>query len=628
MTFLKCSLLNTTHVFIDKLFKLVQKRISLFWLLPTIIVFGLVVACIFILGWLSKPIPSNTPFSEITNAVYQDPTASIEARVEDLLGRMTTAEKIGQLILVAKSSVRDQGDIVGYGIGAILSGGGDKPEPNTPQGWFAMVNQFQIASKKSRLRIPVLYGVDAVHGHTNVPGATIFPHAIGLGAAHDEDLVRRIGVITAQELAATGIHWNFSPTLDVVQDVRWGRTYETFGSETDVVRKLGVAYIQGLQMTTSNHAPVIGTAKHYLGTGAMIWGTSGNPDFKIDQGVTRVDEETLRKTHLPPFVDAIKEGIGSIMVGHTSWNGAELAASHYLLTDVLKKELGFEGFVVSDWYGVYEIPGGQYNGVVTAINAGVDMVMLPYDYISFTNYMQLALARGDITHERLDDAVRRILGAKFKAGLFDTDFPNDSDLDQIGSKEHREVAREAVRKSLVLLKDDQSLLPLSKEVSHILVAGSSAHNLGRQSGGWTIEWQGIDGNWITGITILDAIKDSVSKNTVVDYSIDGTFSKTETLADVGIAIVGEAPYAEGWGDNAHPALSPEDLKTIANVKRASEKLVVVIVSGRPLDIRPYANAWGAIVAAWLPGSEGMGVTDVLFGDEPFTGSLPIAWPMK
>lgn len=615
-------------MFLDKLSTLARKKISLFWLLPTIVIFGLVIVLIFIFTWLRKPISSNTTFSEITNAVYQNPTVPTATRVEDLLSRMTTEEKIGQLILVAKNNLRDQDDIVGYGIGAVLSGGGEKPEPNTPEGWFTMVNQFQIASKKSRLRIPILYGVDAVHGHTNVPGATIFPHAIGLGATHDEDLVRRIGVITAQELIATGIHWNFSPSLDVVQDVRWGRAYETFGSETDVVRKLGSAYIQGLQAVTPKNTSVIGSAKHYLGTGAMIWGTSGNPDFKIDQGVTHVDEETLRKTHLPPFADAIKEGIGSIMVGHTSWNGVELAASHYLLTDVLKKELGFEGFVVSDWYGVYEIPGGQYNGVVTAINAGVDMVMLPYDYISFTNYMQQALARGDITHERLDDAVRRILGAKFKTGLFDTDLSNNSDLSQIGSETHREVAREAVRKSLVLLKDDQSVLPLQKSLSHILVAGSSAHNLGRQSGGWTIEWQGIDGNWIPGTTILDAIKNSVSKETVIDYNINGTFPKTGTRADVGIAIVGEAPYAEGWGDNAHPALTPEDLKTIANVKRASKKLVVVIVSGRPLDIRPYVNTWDAVVAAWLPGSEGMGVTDVLFGDASFTGSLPVAWPLK
>ena len=541
---------------------------------------------------------------------------------------MTTAEKIGQLILVAKSNIHDRNDITGYGIGAVLSGGGDKPEPNTPQGWLSMVNQFQNDSKKSRFGIPILYGVDAVHGHTNVPGATIFPHAIGLGASHDEDLVRRIGVITAQELVATGIHWNFSPSLDVVQDARWGRTYETFGSDTDVVRKLGAAYLQGLQSQTSNHASVIGTAKHYLGTGAMVWGTSGNPDFKIDQGVTRTNEATLRAIHLPPFIDAVKENVGSIMVGHTSWNGIELAANHYLLTDVLKKELGFKGFVVSDWYGVYEIPGGQYKGVVTAINAGVDMVMLPYDYKSFTTYMEQALAQGDISYERLDDAVRRILGAKFLAGLFDDVLADESGLFGIGSAEHREVAREAVRKSLVLLKDDQSILPLDKTLSHILVAGSSAHNLGRQSGGWTIEWQGIDGNWIPGTTILDAIKNSVSKNTIVDYNISGKFTKTENLADVGIAIVGETPYAEGWGDNAHPALSPEDLKTIANVKLASKKLVVIIVSGRPLDIRPYANKWDVVVAAWLPGSEGLGVTDVLFGGEPFTGSLPIAWPLN
>ena len=616
------------RAFLNQLVKLARKRISPFWLLVVIVLFCFMSAFIFINRWMNKPISLDATQVDTTSFVYRDASQPVETRVEDLLSHMTTEEKIGQLILVAKNSIRDRDDIVGYGIGAVLSGGGEKPEPNTPQGWLSMVNQLQNAAKKSRLGIPILYGVDAVHGHTNVPGATIFPHAIGLGASRDEDLVRRIGFATAEELIATGIHWNFSPSLDVTQDTRWGRTYETFGSDTDTVRKLGAAYVQGLQTGTTSNARVAGTAKHYLGTGAMVWGTSGNPDFKIDQGITRATEAVLRSEHLPPFIDAIHEGVQSIMVGHTSWNGIELAANQYLLTDVLKKELGFKGFVVSDWYGVYEIQGGQYNGVVTAINAGVDMVMLPYDYISFTNYMQQALSQGDITHERLDDAVRRILRVKFSVGLFDDVLSDHASLSQVGSEEHRKLAREAVQKSLVRLKDNQSILPLDKTLSHILVAGSSAHNLGRQSGGWTIEWQGIDGNWISGTTILDAIKHAVSKNTVVDYTIDGIFPKTEMLADVGIAIVGEAPYAEGWGDNAHPALSPEDLKTIANVKRASKKLVVIIVSGRPLDIQPYVNSWDAVVAAWLPGSEGLGVTDVLFGDKPFTGSLPIAWPLN
>jgi beta-glucosidase len=359
----------------------------------------------------------------------------------------------------------------------------------------------------------------------------------------------------------------------------------------------------------------------------MTWGTSGNPDFKIDQGVTNVDEATLRALHLPPFVAAIKAGASSVMVSHTTWNGIELAASHYFLTDVLKGELGFKGFVVSDWYGVYEIPGGEYHAAVTAINAGVDMVMLPYDYKSFTGYIQKALAQGDITPVRLDDAVRRILGAKFAAGLFDKQPVPNYLMREFGSAEHRQVAREAVRKSLVLLKDEQYVLPLSKTTPRIVVAGSSANNLGRQSGGWTVEWQGIDGNWIPGITILDSIRQAVASTTLVEYNPVGNFAPAKQAADVGIAVVGEVPYAEGWGDNEHPTLTPEDLKTIARVKAQSKKLIVIIVSGRPLDMPRIAQG-DALVAAWLPGTEGTGVTDVLFGDYPFTGTLPVAWPLR
>lgn len=559
---------------------------------------------------------------------YLDKTLAIEERVSDLLGRMTQDEKIGQLALVEKNSINNLDDVAGYGIGAILSGSGGKPEPNTPESWLSMVTAFDSASRKSRLGIPVLYGVDANHGHSNVTGATLFPHFIGLGAANDSDLVRRIGEITAQEMAATGIYWNFSPSIDVTQDIRWGRTYETFGSDSKTVSELGAAYLDGLQSEKNNNLSVVGTAKHYLGNGAMGWDTSGNPDFKMDQGIIMADEATLRKTHLPPFLAAIKAGVNSVMVSHATWNGIEQAASHYLLTDILKNELGFNGFIVSDWYGVYEIPENKYNATVTAINAGVDMIMLPYNYILFTLHMRLALERGDITTNRLDDAVRRILRTKFEVGLFDQKPNSNSLLNELGSIEHRQVAREAVRKSLVLLKDSNRILPLDKTTPRIVVAGSAADNLGRQAGGWTIEWQGIDGNWISGITILNGIRQAVSSTTIIEYDQDGNFQASANRADVGIAIVGEKPYAEGWGDNPAPALTNEDLATIKKVKQASKKLIVIIVSGRPLNIKQYQHNWDAIIAAWLPGSEGSGIADVLFGDYPFTGKLPITWEIK
>lgn len=560
--------------------------------------------------------------SEERTALYRDETKSVEERVEDLLGRMTINEKIGQMALVEKNSLLLKTDIASFGLGGLLSGGGGGPSTNDPEAWFAMVNGFQHTAQSTRLGIPLLYGVDAVHGHSNVYGATIFPHAIGLGASGDEDLVRRIGTITGGEIAMTGVNWNFSPTVDVVDDTRWGRTYETFGSNPDVVGGLSVAYLEGLQS-----ASIIGTAKHFLGTGAMAWGTSTNPDFQLDQGAITADEATLRSVHLPPFVSAIDAGVGSIMVGHATWNGVEIAASHTLLTDVLKDELGFDGFVVSDWYGVYEISDDKYVAMVTAINAGVDMVMLPYDYRLFTRDMQKAIQTGDIPIARIDDAVRRILRVKLSAGLFEREEVAKGNFEAFGSAEHRAVAREAVRKSIVLLKDTQNVLPMSPETSRIVVAGSAAENLGQQSGGWTVEWQGIDGNWIPGTTILQGITNAASSETVIEYHQTGDFSLNDELADVGIAVVGEVPYAEGWGDNEHPVLSDEDLQTINAVKAVSKKLVVIIVSGRPLDIQPYVDDWDAVVAAWLPGTEGDGVADVLFGSYPFTATLPVAWPL-
>jgi len=582
---------------------------------------------IFLKPFFSSPINENSNCHQI-NLPYQDPTLSIDIRVADLMNRMTDTEKIGQMVLVEKNSVHDLDDITKYNLGALLSGGGAGPKQDTPLAWLQMINNFQSAAEDTCLGIPLLYGIDAIHGHGNVLGATIFPHFIGLGATRDPDLVKRVAKATAEEMAATGIYWNFAPNLDVAKDIRWGKTYETFGSDPDNVAQLGVAYLEGMQDSSYDYFNVLANPKHFIGGGDMEYGTSRNKKFKIEEGNITIDEKTLRQVHLVPFQKTITAGARVIMVGTASWQGKLNSDNYHLLTKILKNELGFSGFVVSDWYGVYQIETDEYNSIVRAVNAGIDMVMTPFEYKDFISNLQNALSKGDITRERIDDAVKRILTVKFEAGLFDRPQALPEGLSVIGNNQHREIAREAVRKSQVLLKNDDSVLPLSKSLKKIIVAGSSADNLGRQAGGWTTEWQGIDGNYgITGTTILEAIKNTVSEDTEVEYNKEGKFSSKNNLADVGIVIVGEKPYAEGWGDIANPSLSSEDLLVIDKVRAKSKKIVIIIVSGRPLDITKYANNWDSIIASWLPGSEGQGVADVLFGDFAFTGVLPVAWEL-
>ncbi len=569
---------------------------------------------------------ASDPRCENNNAPYLDPSLPVAEKVNDLMGRMTNAEKIGQMVLVEKNSLHDIDDITRYNLGSLLSGGGGGPKQDTPLAWLQMVNNFQAAASKTCLQIPLLYGIDAIHGHANVYGATIFPHSIGLGATHDTELVKQVAKATAEEMAATGIYWTYSPNLDVPQDIRWGKTYETFGSDPENVAQLGLAYLEGTQSSSNNYFNVLATAKHFIGGGAMEYGTSRNKDFKVEEGNIILSEAELRQTHLMPFKRAVNAGVQSVMVGTASWNGVINPANHYLLTDILKSELGFKGFVVSDWYAVYLLTPSKYTSLVTAINAGVDMVMTPFDYKSFSSIMLQAIQNGDISNERLNDAVKRILTVKFKTGLFDRPDPSPENLEMIGSIKHRALAQEAVRKSQVLLKNNDLILPLKKSLDKIIVAGSAADNLGRQAGGWTTEWQGIDGNYgLVGTTILTGIKNSVDSSTVVEYNQQGNFSTTTPQADVGIAVVGEKPYAEGWGDNANPSLTTEDLLTIEKVRSKSKKLVVIIVSGRPLDIAASSKEWDGIIASWLPGSEGQGVADVLFGLFPFTGTLPIEW---
>jgi beta-glucosidase len=571
---------------------------------------------------------------------YLDPSSPVSARVEDLLARMTLEEKIGQMTQVEKNSI-DPETASRFGIGSILSGGGGNPTENSPAGWLDMVSSFLETARQSRLGIPLIYGVDAVHGHNNVVGATIFPHNSGLGATRDADLVRRIGRATAVEIYATGVQWNFAPCIAVPHDFRWGRIYESFGEDPALVSRLGAAYIAGLQGEDLT-APfsVLATAKHYAGDGGTTWGTSTmefpaipaigvteQTRFMIDQGDTRLDEATFRAVHLAPYIDAVKAGALTAMASFSSWNGEKLHAHRYLLTEVLKGEMGFSGFIVSDWAGIKEVSDDTYTATVACINAGIDMSMVPYEYQRFISEMRQAVESGDIPLERVDDAVRRILSVKMSAGLFEDTGVDDRYLHLVGCQEHRALAREAAAKSAVLLKNEGQILPLSKDQPRIVVAGQWADDIGYQCGGWTVAWLGASGNVTPGTSILDAIRATVSPETVIEYDPSGAFDATgQTTVELGLVFLGETPYAEGFGDRADLALSEADIALLERMRGACQKLVVVLVSGRPLIISEQLSLIDALVMAWLPGSEGQGVADVLFGDAPFNSKLPYTWP--
>lgn len=575
-------------------------------------------------GSISEPVPTSTvtiPGSE--SPAYLDPDLPVEQRVEDLLGSMTLAEKLGQMTLIEKNSLK-RGDVGRYLLGGVLSGGGGSPVINNVEEWARMVEDFQAEALNTRLGIPIIYGVDAVHGHGNLYGATIFPHNIGLGAANDPELMNRIGVATAEEMVATGIYWNYAPVLAVVQDIRWGRTYESYSENTDLVSSLGTAYLKGLQgASLSGPSTVLATIKHFVGDGGTAWGTG--VDFALDQGVTDVDEATLRAVHLPPYQAAIEAGAKSLMASFSSWGGKKMHAQGYLLTDVLRGEMGFEGFIVSDWAGIDQVNPDYYTAVVTAINAGVDMNMVPYDAEMFINTMLKAVESGELSLERVDQAVRNILTVKFELGLFENPYTNPEMLATVRSDAHRQVAREAVSKSLVLLKNEGQLLPLPKDIDQLYVAGRGADNIGMMCGGWTIQWQGEMGNITPGTTILEAISNTVSAETNVVYDLNGNFEEG-TAAETCIAVVGEQPYAEFQGDSGDLRLPANDLHMLQRMRAQCQNLIVILLSGRPLMISEQIESWDALVAAWLPGTEGQGVADVLFGDQPFTGRLPFTWP--
>ena len=557
-------------------------------------------------------------------AAFAQDFAKNDARVDAILSQMTLDEKLGQMVQVDMGALHDKADVQKYFLGSVLSGGNSDPADNEPQTWLKAVNEFQTQALQTRLKIPLLYGIDAVHGHNNIDGAVVLPHHIGLGATHDPALMRQAEQVTAQEVAGTGIRWAFAPCIAVAQDERWGRTYESYGSDTALVGALGAEAVRGLQgdQLSSGPTSVLACAKHYIGDG----GTQNGKD----QGNDVCDEATLRKLYLPPYAAAIKAGVGSIMVSYSSWNGLKMHANRHLLTEVLKGELGFQGFLVSDWAAIDQISPDYKKDVEASINGGLDMIMIPAalgqpgNYAEFIADLKDLVNLGQVPQSRIDDAVRRILRIKVQMGLFENPWTDPALTAQIGSAEHRQVARQCVRESLVVLKNSGHALPLSKNLKHLVVAGPAADDLGLQCGGWTISWQGSTGA-VThgGTTLLTAIRQTVSSGTEVSYSADG---QNLAGADAIIVVVGEKPYAEMFGDRTNVDLSVSDTALVQAAKATGAPVITVLYSGRPMVLGPVLKASQALVAAWLPGTEGTGVADVLFGDAHPTGKLPRPWP--
>ena len=583
---------------------------------------------------------------------YEDASLPVTKRVADLLARMTLPEKVGQMTQTERYQVFDDPTpITTWHLGGVLSGGGSTPTDNTPTAWADMVDRFQRAALATRLHIPLLYGIDSVHGDGNMYGATVFPHNIGLGATRDPALVREVEHVVASETRASGPQWTFAPCICAPQDDRWGRTYEGFGEDPKLVIQMEAAIdgFQGPPGHLSDRDRVLATAKHFAGDGATTYGTATG-DYKIDQGITITDHQKFWQTSLQQYLPAVQSHhVGSVMPSYSSvdWtedgvgNPIKMHGNKRLLTDVLKGSMNFGGFVISDWEGIHQLPGDWPTQVRTGVNAGIDMMMEPNEYQSFETTLTGEVNAGRVPTSRIDDAVSRILTKKFELGLFEHPYTDRTNLPAIGSPAHRAVARKAVAESQVLLKNTRQALPIRTQ-GRIYVAGSNADSIGNQAGGWTLTWQGGSTTNIPGTTILSGIRQAAGHASVT-YSPDATAPIQKR--DVGIVVVGETPYSEGFGDVGGPLwaydpgdngvprpvkdmqLSAADKAAVDKVCSAAAKCVVVVVSGRPLILDPeQLSGIDGLVAAWLPGSEGEGVADTLFGKVPFTGKLPVTWP--
>ncbi|MFC3816773.1 glycoside hydrolase family 3 N-terminal domain-containing protein [Lysobacter sp. GCM10012299] len=570
----------------------------------------------------------------VDSAVRPDP--GIEARAARILAGMSLAEKIGQMTQPEIKAITPD-EVRSYHIGSVLNGGGSWPAMNkhaTVADWLALADAYHQASMSAAVKnpIPVIWGTDAVHGHNNVVGATLFPHNIGLGAAHDPQLVEKIGHATAQATRATGIDWAFAPTLAVAQNLRWGRSYESFSSDPAVVHDYAASYIRGLQGDLRGDGTVVATAKHFIGDGAT--------DMGRDQGNALVTRAEMINVHGQGYYGAIGSGVQTVMASFNSWDDVEggvdygkMHGAQALLTGALKDKMGFDGFVVSDWNGIAQVPGCSNASCPQAINAGIDMVMVPEDWKAFIANTIAQVEAGTIPMARIDDAVTRILRVKLRAGLFDRKPSDGRYAGKADALVHRELAREAVRESLVLLKNERKALPL-KRGQRVLVVGKSADSFTNQTGGWTLTWQGTDNasaDYLNADTVLTGLRDALGADHV---TFDATGTANPGKFDVVVAVIGETPYAETNGDiigsdtMAHSRRHPEDLAVLKAAAAHGKPVVTVFMSGRPLYSNDLINLSDAFVAAWLPGSEGGGVADALVAAKgfDFRGRLSFSWP--
>ncbi|TXN34926.1 glycosyl hydrolase family 3 [Flagellimonas hymeniacidonis] len=538
----------------------------------------------------------------------------IEQKIDSLLALMTLQEKIGQMTQVRHFDDIEENDIATKFIGSVIHTQGPLPGNGAAE-WQAKFAKLQELALSTRLGIPLLFGVDAVHGQNTYEGATIFPHNIGLGATRNAKLVERAAEITAIESQATGFNWVFSPCIAIPYNEKWGRVYEAFSENTELTEMLTKASVKGLQGTLSDKHTVMATAKHFIGDGATDHGMEG--------GDSSLSPEEVQERLLPPYKVAVDEGVGSVMASFNSMSGHPMHAHKPLITDMLKGAMGFDGIMVSDWKGYSRF------GENDVINAGVDVIMaVEGDLEMYLEGLKNGVESGHVSQERIDDAVRRILRQKYRLGVFENPFPDATLIDKIGIQEHRDIARQAVRESLVLLKNDKNTLPIDKNLRKIVVVGEHANNAGLQSGGWTINWQGSTENYAGATTILQGIEKMATGKVVYDADATGNHDD----ADIAIIVVGETPYAEAFGDIGGEIDTYELTLTQAHQNYVNAyadkgiKVVVLLVSGRPLVTTKQIEQSDAFVAAWLLGSEGDGVAEVLFGDYSFKGKLPHSWP--
>ena len=562
-----------------------------------------------------------------------------EKRIIDLISQMSLEEKVGQIIQADIGSVTPE-QVRKYHLGSVLNGGNSAPggdNRTTPDEWVALADEFWLASTDKtggRTGIPALWGTDAVHGHNNIVGATIFPHNIGLGAANNPNLMYQIGNVTAKEILVTGLDWTFAPTIAVVRDDRWGRTYESYSEDPVIVKEYVKYLVEGIQGKLSDNSfldedHLIATAKHFVGDGGTINGR--------DQGDNISTEEELRDIQAAGYPQAISSGVQSVMTSFNSWHGRKMHAYKELLTDVLVGQMGFDGFVVGDWNGHGQVEGCTNESCAAAFNNGLDMFMAPDSWEELYINTLAQVKSGEITMARLDQAVSRILRVKIRAGLFEAGLPSKrkyaGSFDLLAAPEHRKIARDAVRQSLVLLKNEKQLLPISPS-SHILLAGDGADNLGKQTGGWTLSWQGTgnsEKHFPNGMSIYDGIAQQVKA--AGGKAVLSEKGEYQQKPDIAVVVFGEDPYAEFQGDRAHLDFQSEDgLKLLKKFKSQGIPTVAIFLSGRPMWVNPEINASDAFIAAWLPGTEAAGIADVLLkkanGDiqNDFHGKLSFSWP--